>query len=360
MPNSFIVQRLTGEYTLDSISAAFCTPLYDAKAGTWIQEWADEVVPGLTLPPILDPWATAGTVTAKGAELTGLPEGIPVCAGTIDAYAESASVGVKAPGDIMLMYGTTLAIIGVLTESVPSADLWSTPGVFPGTHVLLGAAATSGALTRWVRDHLSDGWSFEQLIEQATETPPGASGLVVLPYFAGERTPLYDANARGVIAGLTLSHTRGHLYRAMLEATAYSACSMLAAFHDAGVESNRVVAIGGGTKGGLWTQIISDVTGISQELSNERIGPATATRCSRGGLPGWSATTTTGRRSPTRWSQTRPTVRSTTGSTRCTSSSTRQPRSRSTRWPRCSSRRASLRMADDRGTFGERSSRTRG
>jgi xylulokinase len=75
-----------------------------------------------------------------------------------------------------------------------------------------------------------------------------------------------------VIAGLTLSHTRGHLYRAMLEATAYSACSMLDAFHDAGVESNRVVAIGGGTKGGLWTQIVSDVTGITQELSNERIG----------------------------------------------------------------------------------------
>jgi xylulokinase len=272
MPNSFIVQRLTGEYTLDSISAAFCTPLYDAKAKTWIQEWADEVVPGLTLPPILDPWATAGTVTAKGAELTGLPEGIPVCAGTIDAYAESASVGVKEPGDIMLMYGTTLAIIGVLTEPVPSADLWSTPGVFPGTHAMLGAAATSGALTKWVRGHLSDGWSFEQLIEQATATPPGASGLVVLPYFAGERTPLYDANARGVIAGLTLSHTRGHLYRAMLEATAYSACSMLTAFHDAGVESNRVVAIGGGTKGGLWTQIVSDVTGLTQELSNERIG----------------------------------------------------------------------------------------
>jgi xylulokinase len=272
MPNSFIAQRLTGEYMLDSVSAAFCTPLYDAKAGTWAQDWADEVVPGLTLPPILDPWATAGTVTAKGAELTGLPEGIPVCAGTIDAYAESASVGVKEPGDIMLMYGTTLAISGVLTESVPSAELWSTPGVFPGTHCLLGAAATSGALTKWVRDHLSDGWSFERLIEQASATPPGSAGLVVLPYFAGERTPLYDADARGVIAGLTLSHTRGHLYRAMLEATAYSARSMLDVFDRAGVHARRLVAIGGGTKGGLWTQIVSDVTGVTQELSNERIG----------------------------------------------------------------------------------------
>ena len=94
----------------------------------------------------------------------------------------------------------------------------------------------------------------------------------MLPYFAGERTPLYDADARGVIAGLTLSHTRGHLYRAMLEATAYSAHSMLDVFDRAGVHARRLVAIGGGTKGGLWTQIVSDVTGVTQELSNERIG----------------------------------------------------------------------------------------
>jgi xylulokinase len=272
MPNSFIVERLTGEYVLDSVSAAFCTPLYDAKRGEWIQEWADEIIPGLTLPPILNPWDVAGTITAKGAEATGLPEGIPVCAGTIDAFAESASVGVKQPGDIMLMYGTTVCISGVLNESVPSRDLFSTPGVFEGTHILIGAAATSGALTKWIRDEFSEGMSFGELTEEAAKTPPGSAGLVVLPYFAGERTPLYDADARGVIAGLTLSHTRGHVYRAMLEATAYSARSMLDALAEAGVEANRLVAIGGGTKGGLWTQIVSDVTGITQELSTERIG----------------------------------------------------------------------------------------
>jgi len=246
----------------------------------------------------------------------------------------------------MLMYGTTVCISGVLNESVPSRELFSTPGVFEGTHILIGAAATSGALTKWIRDNFSEGMSFGELTEEAAKTPPGSAGLVVLPYFAGERTPLYDAGARGVIAGLTLSHTRGHLYRAMLEATAYSARSMLDALHKAGVESNRLVAIGGGTKGGLWTQIVSDVTGITQELSTERIGPATATRCSRPGRPGWSARRTTGTPSATRSSRTKPTGRSMTASTRCTSSSTRQRKSRSTRWPPSSSRRASLPRAE--------------
>ena len=93
-----------------------------------------------------------------------------------------------------------------------------------------------------------------------------------MPYFAGERTPIWDADARGVIIGLTMSHTRGHLYRALLEATAYSARSILDAIGEAGVKMERVVAVGGGTKGGLWTQIVSDVTGLRQELAKESMG----------------------------------------------------------------------------------------
>ena len=271
MANSFIVQRLTGEYTLDSISASFCVPMFDPRKREWIEDWAEEIAPGLKLPRVLEPWEVAGRVNARGAELTGLPEGIPVCAGTVDSLVESASVGVKNPGDVMLTYGTTLGIAGVVTEPTPSWKLNSVPGVFPGTYVLIGPTATSGALTNRMRS-LSGDMPFEDLIAEAVATPPGANGLVALPYFAGERTPIWDADARGVIIGLTMAHTRGHLYRAMLEAVAYSARSILDAIDEAGVPVERIVAVGGGTKGGLWTQIVSDVTGLPQELAEESMG----------------------------------------------------------------------------------------
>ena len=271
MANSFVVQRLTGEYTLDSISASLCVPMFDPRTRRWIDEWAGEVAPGLVLPRILEPWEVAGRITERGAELTGLPAGIPVCAGTVDAPVESASIGVRDPGDVMLTYGTTLGIAGVLTEPRASSVLNSMPGVFPGRHIMMGPTATSGALTDWMRS-LSGDRSFEELLAEAGATPPGANGLVALPYFAGERSPIWDADARGLVIGLTMAHTRGHLYRAMLEATAYSARSILDALGDAGVRAERIVAVGGGTKGGMWTQIMSDVTGVPQELPAETMG----------------------------------------------------------------------------------------
>ena len=271
MANSFIVERLTGEYTLDSISASFCIPMFDPRTRRWVDEWCDDVAPGLKLPRVIEPWEEAGRINDRGAALTGLPEGIPVCAGTIDAFVESASIGVKDPGDVMLTYGTTMGIAGVVNEPRPSNTLNSTPGVFPGTYILIGPTATSGALTNWIRA-VSGDKPFEELISEALATRPGANGLVALPYFAGERTPIWDADARGVIIGLTMSHTRGHLYRALLEATAYSARSILDAIGAAGVKMERIVAVGGGTKGGLWTQIVSDVTGLRQELSKETMG----------------------------------------------------------------------------------------
>jgi xylulokinase len=171
----------------------------------------------------------------------------------------------------MLTYGTTLGIAGVLDEPRASSVLNSMPGVFPGRYILMGPTATSGALTNWMRS-LSDGRSFEELLDEAAATPPGANGLVALPYFAGERSPIWDGDARGLVIGLTMAHTRGHLYRAMLEATAYSARSILDALGDAGVRAERIVAVGGGTKGGMWTQIMSDVTGVPQELPAETMG----------------------------------------------------------------------------------------
>ena len=107
---------------------------------------------------------------------------------------------------------------------------------------------------------------------EAARTPAGADGLVVLPYFAGERTPIFDPHARGVVAGLTLRHGRGHVFRAVYEGIAYGIRQILEVFEEAAGPAARLVAVGGGTQGGLWTQIVTDVTGREQDLPAETIG----------------------------------------------------------------------------------------
>jgi xylulokinase len=273
MASSFLVHRLTGEYVLDHHSASQSDPLYDMSGGDWLAEWAEEIAPGLSLPRLLWPAEIAGEVSAAGAEATGLPAGTPVAAGTVDAWAEAASAGVDAPGEAMLMYGTTMFMIQVLAAARPDRRLWGTNGVFPGVRTLAAGMATSGALTGWLRE-IAGGPPFERLVAEAAEVAAGADGLVVLPYFAGERTPLFDPDARGVVIGLTLSHDRGHLYRAVLEATAYGVRHNFEAMAEAGGRAERLVAVGGGTRGGLWTQVVSDVTGREQELPAETIGAA--------------------------------------------------------------------------------------
>ncbi|WP_084959243.1 FGGY-family carbohydrate kinase [Thermoactinospora rubra] len=270
MAHSWIVHQLTGAYVLDHHSASQCTPLYDTRSHRWIAEWAADIAPGLELPELLWSGEVAGHVTAGAAARTGLPAGIPVVAGTIDAWAEAHSVGVREPGDVMLMYGTTMFIVEVLAERTASPYLWGTAGIAPGTYTLAAGMATSGAVTAWLRDLTGAG--YEELTREAAAVPAGAEGLVMLPYFAGERTPLFDPDARGTVVGLTLRHGRGHLYRAALEATAYGVRHNLEVMREAGGTQRRLVAVGGGTRGGLWTRIVSDVVGLPQVLHEQTIG----------------------------------------------------------------------------------------
>lgn len=267
MASSFAVRRLTGEYVLDHHSASQCNPLYDLAAERWIEDWAAEIAPGLTLPRLLWPGEIAGEVTPEAARATGLPAGIPVAAGTIDAWAEAFSVDVAAPGDTMLMYGSTMFIVSVAHDARPHSKLWLTCGVDPGTRTFAAGMATSGILTAWLRKIAGD-VPYERLLAEAAAVPAGSDGLVALPYFAGERTPLFDPLARGVICGLTLSHGRGHLYRALLEASGYGVRHNLEAMASAG----RLVAVGGGTRGGLWTRIVTDIVSRPQEIPAQTIG----------------------------------------------------------------------------------------
>lgn len=271
MAHTFVTHRLTGAYVLDHASASMCEPLYHTGENRWIEDWCEEVAPGLEMPDLRWSADVAGEISKEGAEATGLPEGIPVAVGSTDSFADSLSVGVKNPGDAIIIYGSTMSIIVVAEESLPSERLWSNAHLFEGTYNLSSGMATSGSLTGWLKN-ISGDKSFEELTEEAGKVSPGSDGLIVLPYFAGERTPLLDPNARGVMCGLTLGHGRGHLYRALLEATAFGARHLLEVVNEAGGEDKRVVAVGGGTKGGLWTRILSDITGVTQRLPEQTVG----------------------------------------------------------------------------------------
>ncbi|MEU6577571.1 FGGY-family carbohydrate kinase [Streptomyces sp. NPDC046805] len=271
MPSSWLVHKLTGEYVLDQHSASQCTPLYDTRSRQWHQPWADLIAPDLELPPLRWPGEVAGVVGREAAAFTGLPAGIPVITGTIDAWAEAISVGAQGVGDLMLMYGTTMFLVNTVPDLATSPCLWGTVGALPDTRNLAGGMATSGAITGWLRD-LFGASNYHGLMQLAERSTPGANGLLMLPYFAGERTPVMDPDARGVIAGLTLSHTRGDLYRAALEATGFGVRHNIAAIEEAGGDVRRIVAVGGGAQGSLWTQIVSDITQRPQEIPSQTIG----------------------------------------------------------------------------------------
>ncbi len=270
MAHSLVIERLTGEYVLDHHSASQCDPLYDMTTAAWATDWAQDAVPGVDLPRLAWSDEVVGRVHAAGAAATGLPEGTPVVAGTIDAWAEALSAGVRDPGDTMLMYGTTMFMVEIARAFRPEASLWSTQGVFRGTCTYAAGLSTSGGLTVWLRDIV--GGEFESLIEEAAQTPPGADGLVALPFFGVARSPIFDPQARGAIFGLTLSHGRGHLFRALLEGSAYEVRHNLEVMEAAGAAPEQLSAVGGGTKSGLWTQVVSDVTGLRQVIPAVTIG----------------------------------------------------------------------------------------
>jgi xylulokinase len=271
MPASYLANRLTGAYVLDHHSASQAVPLYDSATQEWYAPWAEHVAPGIDLPPLHWPGDVAGHVTPDAAAVTGLPAGVPVITGTIDAWSEALSVGAQGVGDLMLMYGSTMFLINTVPDRLLVPELWSTVGALPGTRNLAGGMATSGMITNWLRT-LFGSPDHTALLAEAEASGPGAHGLLMLPYFAGERTPIADPHARGVIAGLTIEHTRGDLYRAALEATALGVRHNTEVMRAAGGDVRRIVAAGGGTRGGLWTRIVSDVTGLEQEIRTTTIG----------------------------------------------------------------------------------------
>lgn len=273
---SYLVMKLTGQCVLDHYTAAGFSPLYDVNGQQWTSELADDILPLEKLPRIL--WSTqiAGTVTPAAAAQTGLAPGTPVTAGTIDAAAEAVCTGVSKTGDMMIMYGSTIFIITLTDERVRDGRLWYAPWLFPGQHGSMAGLATSGTLTHWFRDRfareLTRENAFGILGAEAANSPPGANGLLLLPYFSGERTPIHDPKARGAFFGLNLSHTRGDLYRALIEGIAFATNHVIETYAEIGRPPLRVLAVGGGTRNETWLQATSDVSGLSQTVCEKTIG----------------------------------------------------------------------------------------
>jgi xylulokinase len=268
---SYLVWKLTGEYTIDHYTAANFSPLYDVETLDWTHDLAD-FLPLHKLPRL--GWATdiAGHITPAAAAETGLAIGTPVTIGTIDAAAEAVSVGVQSPGDMMMMYGSTIFIIQVTATRVRDARLWYAPWLIPGTHACMAGLATSGTLTHWFRNELARDADFATLAAEAAASPKGAKGLLCLPYFSGERTPRHDPHAKGAFFGLDLTHSRGDMFRAVMEGIASGTAHVLDTCRDVGAAPSRVLAVGGGTKNDVWMQATSDLGRMPQIVCEKTMG----------------------------------------------------------------------------------------
>jgi xylulokinase len=274
---SFLVAKLTGEHVMDHTTAAYWGPFYDIRANTWIDDWVSGTVEPERLPRLVWPTEVVGHVGADAARACGLAIGTPVIAGAPDAPAEAISAGVLGPGDVMVMYGSSIFIIAVVGESIVDPRMWAAPFVFEGTSIVAGGTSTAGTLTRWLiellsGDHDSAAISdhYGEFAAWAAASPAGANGLDLLPYLSGERTPIHDPDARGVIFGLSLRHTRADIARAALEGIAQGIRRNVEVMLEIGVPIERIRAVGGGVRNGAWLQAVSDCLARRQEVVSQR------------------------------------------------------------------------------------------
>jgi len=278
---SFIVERLTGVAAIDHHQASYFGPFIDARRRAWDLRDADDAgLPGLagTLPDLRWPRDVAGGVTAAAAASTGVPAGVPVLVGTSDGPMEALAVGATAPGIVAITHGSTTTLTALAAAPGRARGLWVTAGLDSDRPCVGAGVTTTGALLRWAGGILASGLGpaeADRLLErEAAASPPGANGLLVIPSFAGGTFPAHDPSARGIIAGLTLAHGRGDISRAILEGIAFGIRGLLEAYAAAGLPVDHLRAAGGGTANALALQLVSDVTGRSQDVAATPAGAA--------------------------------------------------------------------------------------
>lgn len=279
----FLNYKLTGKNCIDIYSAGFAEPMVNKKGHAWDKSMCDYIVDIQKLPDIMWPTDVIGSVTKRAAEETGLCEGTPVICGTTDAGAEAVSVGVMNPGDLMIMFGSTTFINQVHDTFIEKETmLWKTNYLFPDSYCLLSATATTGSLLKWLKNNMAKELmqieketgcnAYDMLLGDIETIEPGSGNLYVLPYFAGERMPINDPQAKGVIFGLTLAHERKHIVRATIEGIGYALKDNLETIRQLGFEATKAVAVGGGTKSSVWMKIMADICGCEMLVPEVTIG----------------------------------------------------------------------------------------
>ena len=273
---SFINFKLTNKFYIDHLSGANTIPFYDIKNQKWSNKIASDLIDLSILPDLVWTNEIIGEVTEKAAKETGLAKGTLVTAGTIDAAAEAISVGVINPKDMMMMYGSTMYFIILTNKPIYDNRLWCAPWLFKGEHCSQAGLATSGTLTHWFKNEfakdINSGNPFEVLAKEAETSSIGSNGIIFLPYFSGERTPIHDTHAKGTFFGLNLTHKRSDMYRSIFEGIAYGTKHVFETLNELNNMPKNLYSVGGGTKNKLWSQTTSDVIGLNQIIRKITFG----------------------------------------------------------------------------------------
>jgi xylulokinase len=215
-------------------------------------------------PPAGAMGGVVGALTETAADALGLRAGIPVAGGTNDAFASYLGAGLLEAGDAYDPGGSAGGFGVYWHEPVEVPGAFVTPAPIAGLFSVGAAMAATGRALDWFRDAIVGGdVTTERLLAEAAATSPGADGVVFLPYLAGERSPIWDPTATGVFAGLTLSHGRGHLARAIIEASALAIRHVATPMLAAGVTVTAMRACGGPARSDAWNQVKADVTGFT-------------------------------------------------------------------------------------------------
>ena len=276
-PNAYVIHRLTGEVAVDHSSAGNIGGVYDMSARAWSREMLDALgIPARMMPGrLVAPSDVVGGLLPEAGARLGLQAGTPVVAGGVDAAMATFAAGVVSTGQHVAMLGTSMCW-GYLAPSAGAAHgLVSMPYVV-GTDrdlYVFGGAGTAGASVSWFREQFCQAEAMQAqrtgrdphaiLEEGAAAVAPGSDGVLFLPYLMGERSPIWDALASGAFVGLSLFHTRAHLYRAVLEGVTLALRHNMEAGAQGAVSlEKRLIVVGGAARSDLWMQIIADVTGF--------------------------------------------------------------------------------------------------
>jgi xylulokinase len=210
-----------------------------------------------------------GVVSAQGGAECGLERGTPVIGGAADHIASALGAGVVCAGDVLLKFGGSVDILTATDHAKPDPRLFLDYHLKPGLFVPNGCMSTGGSALNWFARQFASGeaeaarragLSLHQWLDRLAESrPPGSDGLVITPYFLGEKTPIHDSNARATFDGLTLSHDIGSVWRALLEAYAYAIAHHVEAMNEIGYRTERFIVSDGGSTSRVWMQIVADV-----------------------------------------------------------------------------------------------------